>query len=117
MIIWHNDRPYMINEIEDFDQLLSEEAYQALLTFVKEDVESEKISSLEDEIWDLENEVSNLEDEIGALEDEVYDLKETASDYERLCEELRELIYSLEDVTLSKDAKYYLDQVKTLSKF
>lgn len=114
MIVLENNIPYIVNSIEDFKDIVSEEVYRALIEMFGESTEELKyrIHDLESEIEDLELEVSNYEERYDGLACEIEDLEDNCRKLEYVMEATQDFLDAIEDIVLDKDQAYYLEALK-----
>lgn len=119
MVIWKDELPYIIREIDDLREVIGEDVFEQVKKFIDEQLEqSETVSSLSDEVDDLEAEVNELEGELSEVSDALEELKERQRDCTGLIGTAKDFIESLGNCSLNRDQWYYLDQLQdAINKF
>ncbi|MDU7537741.1 MAG: hypothetical protein E7K67_12195 [Peptostreptococcaceae bacterium] len=113
MIIWKDDMPYIVREMEDLKYIVSEDIFESLKEFIEDYVDnSEEVERLNDEIESLEDELSGCEDECGELEEALEELRDKYSNSKQVIEILKDFIDVMDDAKMTKDQWYYWDRLK-----
>lgn len=113
MVIWKDDMPYIVRDIEDLKDVVPEEIFEPLKEFIEEHIgDSEELERLNSEIESLEWDLSGCEDECDDLERALEELKEKYRDLKHIVETVKDFIDVMDDSRLTKDQAYYWDKLK-----
>nr|WP_302597648.1 hypothetical protein [uncultured Cellulosilyticum sp.] len=111
MVIFKDDKPYFVEEIEDLAELMGEDVFEQVKDYIEENYVS-KIERLEEEIDGLESEVGERADEVESLKDDVEYLQEKCDKkYERLKSAVSDYLDVLDESVLDKNQTYYFDKL------
>lgn len=113
MIIWKDDMPFIVRDIEDLKQIIEEDVFKAIEEFIEEYVDnSEEVAELNGEISDLEDEIRGWENECSDLENALEQLKEKYGEHKGILPLLKDFMDVVDDAKLSKDQAYYWVRLK-----
>ncbi|MDA3731554.1 hypothetical protein PBV87_08715 [Niameybacter massiliensis] len=113
MVIWKDDMPYIVREVDDLKDIVPEEIFEPLKEFIEDCVDnSEEIERLNDVIESLEYASGKYESECEELEEALENLKEKYFDSKQVIEALKDFRDVMDNSKLTKDQVYYWDKLK-----
>lgn len=112
MIIWKDDMPYVVKEIEDLKPFIDDSAFNDVEKFIRGYEENnKKIDELNQEISSLEEEVSGLESEAEELENALENMKSNHINYKSTVEALKDFIDVFDSKKLDKYQSFYYEKM------